>query len=205
MIEETDHESSDEENGIAATSTTFLGQLKLLLYFIVIWQFAFNISNAAITNLLHFMKHFISALGHAFRSDTMQDMGDALPVTLQSVHRLISLQDNDFIKYVVCPKCESIYDYKNCFVIARNGQKESKNCVHVSFPNHPQLARRTPCGAMLLKKVRVKHGYVLSTIKAYPYKPLRRTVELLAKRKGFLQCCEHWRDRAVPHVIFMMD
>lgn len=53
----------------------------------------------------------------------MQDMGDALPVTLQSVHRLI---DNNFIKYVVCPKCESIYDYKNCFVLLEMGRKSQR-------------------------------------------------------------------------------
>ena len=79
----------------------------------------------------------------------MQDMGDSYPVTLQSVHRLLSLQEDDFVNYVVCPKCDSVY--KDGFEVGRNGLKESKYCDHVCFPKHPHASQRTPCGAMLVK------------------------------------------------------
>ena len=33
---------------------------------------------------------------------------------------------------------------------------KSKECMHVMYPNHPQLTRRKPCSSVLLKKVKTK-------------------------------------------------
>lgn len=72
---------------------SFLGTSgKYLLAFIVIWQFAFKVSNAAITNLLHFLRRFVAVVGQAFLCNPIQEMGNAIPVTLQSLHHLLSLQ-----------------------------------------------------------------------------------------------------------------
>jgi len=120
------------------------------------------VSNAAITNLLHFLRRFVAVVGQAFLCNPIQEMGNAIPVTLQSLHHLLSLQNEDFVKYVVCPSCDSIYEFNDCVEVGRNGQKESKLCQHVRFPNHPHESRRKPCKAVLLKKVRAKQGYVLS-------------------------------------------
>ena len=89
-------------------------------------------------------------------------------------------------------------EYNDCVEVRRNGQKESKRCQHVHFPNHPHASRRNPCEAILVKKVRAKQGYILSPIKVYPYKPLKTPIEQFAKRKGFLLSCEKWRTRSVP-------
>ena len=94
--------------------------------------------------------------GLAFECGQMQDMGDVFPVTLNSLNHLITLQEDDFLTYVVCPKCDSVYN--NCFEVRRNGLKESKCCSHKQFPNHPQRSHRKPCGATLLKNVKTKHG-----------------------------------------------
>ena len=51
---------------------------------------------------------------------------------------------------------------------------------------------------MLLKKVKVKYEYNLCPIRSYAYKPLKATITQLARRKGFLHCCELWRGRSVP-------
>ena len=63
-----DHELSSEEdsNEESVPTTQFLGYLKYLLALIVIWQFAFKASNAAITNLLHFLRRFVAVVGQAF-------------------------------------------------------------------------------------------------------------------------------------------
>ena len=122
-------------------------------------------------------------------------MGDGIPLTLATVHRLLDLDKSSFISFVVCPSCDSIYEYSDCIQLGSDGKQESKLCTHVGFPNHPQSSRRTPCGALLLKKVRTKKGFVLAPIKVYPYKSLRESIEHLAKRNGFLASCEKWRDR----------
>ena len=120
-----DHELSSEEdsNEESVPTTRFLGYLKYLLAFIVIWQFAFKVSNAAITNLLHFLRRFVAVVGQAFLCNPIQEMGNAIQVTLQSLHHLLSLQNEDFVKYVVCPSCDSIYEFNDCVEVGRNGQK----------------------------------------------------------------------------------
>ena len=99
---------------------------------------------------------------------------------------------------MVCPSCESIYEYNDYFEVRSNGQKGSKCCQHVHFPNHPHASRRKPCESLLLKKVKTKRGYILSPIKVYPYKPLKTSIKLLVRRKGFLSSCEKWRIQLVP-------
>ena len=126
------------------------------------------------------------------------NMGQSVPLTLATVHKLISLQQNDFINYVVCPSCDSIYEYQDCLQVGANGQQISKECSHVDFPNHPQASRRKPCGTKLLKQVRTKRGSVLTPIKVYPYKPLKKSIEQLVKRENFVEKCEQWRSRKVP-------
>lgn len=153
----------------------------------------FKISNATITSLLRFLRYFVVFAGRAFHCDTMQEMGQSVPLTLATVHRLISLPENDFINYVVCPSCDSIYEYKDCLQVGPNGQQESKECSHIDFPNHPQASHRKPCGTLLLKRVRTKRGSVLTPKKVYPYKPLKKSFEHLVKRESFVEKCEHWR------------
>ena len=62
--------------------------------------------------------------------------------------------------------CDLIYPYDDCS-ISRGAVKESKQCRHISYPNHPHLARRKQCGTHLLKKVRSGRKFKLIPIKAY--------------------------------------
>ena len=51
---------------------------------------------------------------------------------------------------------------------------------------------------MFLENVKVNHGYNLFPIRSYAYKPLKASITQLARRKGFLNCCELYRERSVP-------
>ena len=84
----------------------------------------------------------------------------------------IGVKNNDFISYVVCPACNTVYEYENC-VVKVPGKKVSKDCCHVAYPNHPHVSRRKTCGAKLLKTVKKGNGYNLIPIKVYPYFPLK--------------------------------
>ena len=59
------------------------------------------------------------------------------------------------------------------------------------------ITKRKACGAVLLKKVKSKSGYNLLPIKAYPYKPLKHSIEQMVQRNGFIQKCEEWRNRSI--------
>ena len=102
--------------------------------------------------------------------------------------------DINFIEYVVCPSCHSVYVFEDC-IESHGRENRPKTCCHVPYPNHPHRSRRQPCGATLLKTIRIGRSNKLVPIKVFPYMPLSKSLKLLAKRPGFLAACEQWRDR----------
>lgn len=70
-------------------------------------------------------------------------------------------------------------------------------CQHIAYPNHPQISRRTPSNALLLRKVRNRYGVSLQPFKVYPYRSIKSSFASLVTRSDFLENCEKWRNRAV--------
>ena len=91
------------------------------------------------------------------------------------------------MRYVTCQKCYSVYKYSDC--IEKVGTIVSPQvCVH----KVSRYAR--PCNGVLLKTVELQGGEVIHyPIKVFCYMPLKLSLELLLKRPGFHQRCEHWR------------
>lgn len=119
-----------------------------------------------------------------------------MPSTYSNLIKSVGIEPKKRIKeYVVCTKCNSVYDYQSCFEV-RFGKKISKHCEFVAFPNHIHRTQRTPCGALLLKEVRFQSKVQLLARKVYPYRSLKDALTLLVSRPGFLSLCEHWRERA---------
>ena len=119
------------------------------------------------------------------------------PGSLKTVHNMLGLKGDDFIQYVVCYKCNSVYDLAACTEKSPAGQVIIKHCIHVEFPNHPMHSKRQPCGTPLLQKIsRVRVGNTqLQPFKIYPYYPIKVALSRLFNRSGFLSMCEHWRKR----------
>ena len=120
---------------------------------------------------------------------------EQIPLTIHCAYKKIGVKNNDFISYVVCPACNTVYEYENC-VVKVAGKKVSKDCCHVAYPNHPQVSRRKTCGAKLLKTVKNGSGYNLIPIKVYLYFPLKKSLQQIVSRDGVLSACEKWRKRA---------
>ena len=55
-------------------------------------------------------------------------------------------------EYVVCPKCDRLYDLSDC-IIVENGQEQSKLCDFIKFPGHRQISHRSKCNTTLMKSV----------------------------------------------------
>ena len=122
--------------------------------------------------------------GNAFTADL-----ETLPHTASSAHTYLwKTKDDDFIIYVVCPKCDSIYEYDDCVVFSE-GRKQSKLCRHIAYPNHPHIRRRQECGAQLLKPIKTGRDYKLVPIKEYPYQSLHNSFCYLVRKDGFLSAC----------------
>lgn len=156
----------------------------------------YKVSNSAISCLLRFMKYFIKLIGQAFKCDAATRASEFIPVTATTVyHNLLLDCSQSFIEYVVCPKCDCIYEFKDCYIQTGTNSRLSKTCCHIAFPDHPHMSRRTPCGALLLKRQKTKNGSKLVPIKAYPYRSLKNSILQMINRPNFLQRCEHWRER----------
>ena len=132
-------------------------------------------------------------------SPHLEEFSLQIPVSLNDVYTYSGVANNEFIEYVVCPTCHSVYEYKDCIETV-DGENKSKCCCHVSYPNHPQHSHRQQCGTTLLKKVRSGRGHRFVPIKVFPYMPLQKSLQNLANRPGFISECEQWRDRISTNV-----
>ena len=129
-----------------------------LLFFLIFWQMFFKVLNTAITFLLRFLKYFVRTLGKAFENAQLETFSRTMPITYNSMLLRTGVSSSDF-EYVVCPSCHSVYSFEDCIEYARR-EKCPKQCGHVSYPNHPHVARRQPCGTSLLKIVQTSKGIV---------------------------------------------
>lgn len=85
-----------------------------LTFFLVSWQSAFSITDSAMEMLLKFLSRFLCLLGTFDENSVIARLAKCLPNTLYKLRKGLGLLGNDeFIKYVVCPKCKTLYDYKD--------------------------------------------------------------------------------------------
>lgn len=174
-------------------------QLRTILMFMLIWKFCFGVSDTAIMALLSFLSKYFRLTSHKNNgSETiLQHLSRGIPQTLQGAYNMVGINKNSFIKYIVCPKCNSVYSEDLTFSIV-DGHKVPKKCSYVPWPNHTQLAKRSPCGAALMKSIRSRNGSTtIQPFKIYPYQSLIDAIQRLVVRDKFLQNIEHWRTRAV--------
>ena len=191
-----ENESNSEGETAGSSDESEFNYLKYILFFLLFWQFSFKVSNAAMMCLLRFLKFFILLIGNAFNSSPIVHIGNRVPLSISYLHKLININKTDFDIYVVCPDCDSIYEFDDC-IERRCGNFESKHCKYVHFPNHPILCHRKTCNTLLLKKVRCKNGTNYRPVKCYPYMPLKKSIARLAKKKNFIKNCELWRERQI--------
>ena len=166
-----------------------------MTFSLLLWQSLYRVSNSALNVLLKFLSAFIPAFGSVFTSDSLRQLSSELPHTTTAAYKLLwKVNKDDFVEFVVCSSCHSLYSYEDCY-ITRHGQKESKACTHVAYPNHPVMSKRKQCGSKLLKKVKSGRSYRLVPIKVYPYQSLHKSLSYLVQKDGFLDACEKWRKR----------
>ena len=72
------------------------------------------------------------------------------------------------------------------------------NHTYIKFPNHPQLAHRKKCDAVLMKSVKTSAGTtVLQPRQIFCYRRISEALQDCIKRPNFIQQCELWRSRKV--------
>lgn len=207
-VDEEGHVSSDgsesddtgfpDDSGVRLSTISSLSTLIFkLVWFLFYWQSIFSVTENAMKSMFCFLKYFIKVLGLTYHNVEITNLSEQIPLTVKTAEKLlgIDLQSSGVIEYVVCPKCDSVYSYKNCIEIRANGTTRGKCCYHIKYPHHPYPSKRQPCNAELLKSVVTIQGRSLKPIKTYCYYPLHLSMQRLALRPGFLGMCERWRLR----------
>ena len=170
--------------------------IRILLIFLTSWQFIFNISNNAMDVLISFWHKFLFLLAEFTGSRKLRNLINWLPSTYNETLKVLGLDCEAYIVYVLCPKCNLVYNYDDC-VQTNFGRKQSKKCVFVNFPRHPQRKRRDPCNTTLLaEKFNFNNELRLIPRKIYPYCSLKKSFTRILSQPDFLSKCEHWRSRS---------
>ena len=201
-----DDDSTDEEcidvsesSGESDIESETEGERGMLLQwvkiFFLLWQSWYCISDVAVNHILWFLRVFLLCLGKL--SKVCIDISKGILKGIRNLRRNTG-KKLIFRKFVVCTKCKSLYDYEDC-ILKVEGEKVTKLCPFVEFPNHPRLHLRRSCNQPLLKKVCNSNGEVkLIPHKVYHYQSLKSAFKRFINRSGFEKKCEEWRQRQ-PH------
>ena len=172
--------------------------VRWLVALLLAFQAAYAIPYTATHWLFTFLHTAFTVLYSVCPTPFLYAVISLLPCSLYLAWKLLHLHDDNFIRYVVCPKCESLYEYHEC--ICRVGNElESKRCTYIAFKNHPFVRYRNPCDTVLLKKVSLKHGKTkLVPKKEYPYRSVIKSLNVLLQRPCVLEKLDAWKERSVP-------
>ncbi|CAH1232939.1 Hypp536 [Branchiostoma lanceolatum] len=190
--EEFENSYSNDEH--RQTSGLITSLLHWLCWFILLWQAKHFISDTAINQLFHFIGQWFDIASK--HSPFIAALSPIFPGSIYLAWKHLNYRTDKFMKYVVCTKCCTLYDYSDCKYVL-NGREESKRCSFVKYINHPQRQHRRPCGQKLLKSIKLPSGKTkLVPFKIYCYKSLKESISALVRRSGFEESCELWRKRS---------
>ena len=148
-------------NNASIPGQNFKDIVNWLLIFLCLWSSFFTLSDNALEILLSFLRATFDSLGTIF--PVVASFAAMFPRSVHLLRKQLGLDKDRFIKYVVCPKCHSLYMFDDCYELFR-GKKVTKKCSFVQFPNHRQHFRRKVCEEPLLKEVSLKTSVWLNLL-----------------------------------------
>ena len=137
----------DQENSIEEEIPKSNCILNLFLMFLLLWASFYNISATALNYLIQFLYQILSII--APKSPTIAALLTSFPKSLYMLKKFYSLNKDKFHKYVICPKCNALYQFNECLQTRPTGQSSPKVCSNVAYRNHLHLSRRKACGNCL--------------------------------------------------------
>ena len=123
--------------------------------FLTFFQLCYRVSERGISLLLNFIRSFVFWVSSFAKSTDLLILREMIPRNIYFLRKMCG-SDSSLTTYVVCPKCQSIYNIKDCILKKQNGLLESAKCSYVQYPNHPHQSRREKCNTILMKQA--KHG-----------------------------------------------
>lgn len=183
---EDQNQSSTQYKAITVESTL----IKLLVYFLLMFQTMFHLSESTLSVLFAFIRLFHMRLASMIGSHKLVHFAEMLPHNIKSARLCVSTSRDNFTKYVCCPKCFSTYTWYK--VPTQSGN--SLDCNFVQFPTHPQRQHRKPCGTRMFKEVKLSSGKITyHPLRVYCYKSVVDSLQEMLDRPHFVESCEAWR------------
>ena len=194
--------AAQEESTFASSQnkSVFSPLVHFLFLSLIVWQFTFSVSDAAIKTIVVILKKFISLLSEVLQCADLKNAVDSVPNAYKSLLKFVGLECSNITLYVVCPSCGCVYNFEQC-IETRAGHTVALKCKYVAFPSHSRRDQREPCNSPLLKEIKIgsRNKSVFVPIKAYPYQSLKAAITDLVLNPEFLTLCDHWRnERQVP-------
>ena len=176
--------------------SSFHNLLCLLVTLLAKWSSFYKLPDSSLNSFLKVLCFFFHLLAKLF--SPLAELAKLFPSSVYILNKLCGSESDNFQKFVVCPCCNSIYILENCFETI-GMQKVPKKCSYIAYPNHPQHARRKPCGAALLAEVTLSNGVRrYYPKKVFCYLSLINSLRALLQRNGVLQSLQHWQHRTIP-------
>lgn len=116
------------------------------------WQALFYVSDRTFEYLILLFRSLLYLVSST--SKFASELYKKFPSTLYQLNKFICFENDNFRKFVVCPKCYATYEFEDCIEIVE-GVQTSKLCRNVVFQNHSLAHFRRPCGELLLKFVNI--------------------------------------------------
>ena len=151
---ELDYSNEDIVSDVDTSTSDESKAMKLYLYFLLMFQTFFRLSDNALRVLLTFFAKFLGILGQIFQCEQLVVFVSKLPRTVGQARANAGGRDN-FRKCVCCPRCFAIYLWDEKL------EPQTLTCTHIQFPEHPQVQHRQPCGKTLFKKVKTNGGKII--------------------------------------------
>ena len=133
-----------------------------------------------------------------------QTIANCFPHSIYRFRKLLDFDRDDFMKYVVCPNCTSLYRYDDV-VQNRDGRTIVNKCTNIMFgcrvdkssPNHGRRGKYR-YDAKLVQEVQLSNNKTkFYPLKTYCYKNVINNIEQFLSRPDFEAECNKWRSRDV--------
>ena len=158
-----------------------------LLHFLALLQKKHFLPDAALNLLLHFLYIFFKVLYRLSPHDQLARIVHDFPPTTYKFHKLLYAQNKQFLKYVVCQRCSTVYKFEDC--TEKIGSREVARICKNRFSNQER-----PCNGELVRRVElINKNIIFYPNRVYCYMPLCRYLANLVNRPGFDALCNQWK------------
>ncbi len=174
-----------------SSSSLITSMVTTLVFMLLLWQSANNLSNNALSVLFGFLQKYFGIL--AMEEEVLVTFAAILPSSIYAAFKYVGLDEimNTFDRYVPCTHCNKVRLLGDCYTTDRHGNNVPLKCNAAIFKGNVYKGK---CNADLLKTEITSSGNkVLIPRKVFARKSITEQVEAMFSRSGYEDLCNKWR------------